>query len=94
MPRKLTRSDRVIAFIRKYCRVPEGPLVGKPFDLTAEQIKFIRAVYDNPHGTRMAILSIARKNGKTSLIACLVLVHLIGPEAKLNSQIASGAMSK
>lgn len=28
-----------------------------------------------------AILSIARKNGKTALIAALVLAHLVGPEA-------------
>jgi phage terminase large subunit-like protein len=39
-------------------------------------------------------LSIARKNGKTALIAALVLVHLVGPEALLNSQIVSGARSR
>lgn len=58
------------------------------------QIDFIRDVYDNPHGTTKAILSIARKNGKTALIAALVLAHLVGPEAVLNSQIISGAMSR
>lgn len=41
--------------------------------------------------TRKAILSIARKNGKTALIAALVLVHLIGPEAGINSEIVSAA---
>lgn len=90
----MTRADRVIKFIESFCRVPEGPKVGKPIKLLPFQKKFIKEVYDNKHITREAILSMARKNGKTALIACLVLVHLVGPEAKLNSQIASGAMSK
>jgi len=58
------------------------------------QKEFIRAIYDNPEGTRRAYLSIARKNGKSGLIAGLLLVHLVGPEARLNSQIVSGAMSR
>jgi len=40
---------------------------------------------------RRAILSIARKNGKTALIAALVLVHLVGPEAVQNGEIYSAA---
>jgi phage terminase large subunit-like protein len=40
---------------------------------------------------RRAILSIARKNGKTALIAALVLAHLIGPEAVQNGEIYSAA---
>ena len=40
---------------------------------------------------RRAILSIARKNGKTALIAALVLVHLVGPEAIENGEIYSAA---
>lgn len=40
---------------------------------------------------RRAILSIARKNGKTALIAALVLVHLVGPEAIRNGEIYSAA---
>ncbi|MCG8673495.1 MAG: terminase large subunit [Pseudomonadales bacterium] len=44
--------------------------------------------------TRRAIMSIARKNGKTALIAALVLVHLCGPEAQINSDIASAANDK
>lgn len=90
----MKRSERVISFIERYLRVPEGPLVGKPIVLDEFQKKFIIDVYDNPHITREAILSIARKNGKTAFLACLVMVHLVGPEALLNSQIASGAMSK
>jgi len=32
--------------------------------------------------------------GKTGLIAALLLVHLVGPEAMQNAQIVSGAMSR
>lgn len=92
--RKMTRGERVIKFIEKYCRVPEGKHVGKPIVLDHFQKLFILAVYDNPDGTNTAILSIARKNGKTALIAAIVLTHLVGPEARLNSQIVSGARSR
>jgi phage terminase large subunit-like protein len=93
-PAELTRAERVIAFISQYCRVPEGKLVGRPMRLEPFQQEFIRRVYDNPHGTRRAILSIARKNGKSGLIAALVLAHIAGPEARQNSQIVSGAQSR
>src|SRR3546814_11327498 len=56
------------------------------------QRKFLRDVYDNPAGTRRAFLTIARKNGKSALIAALLLAHLVGPEARLNSQIVPGAL--
>ena len=90
----MSRAKRVIQFIEAFCRVPEGMHVGQPLKLEPFQKRFIKAVYDNPHGTEKAILSIARKNGKTGLIAALLLAHLVGPEAKQNSQIASGAMSR
>lgn len=58
------------------------------------QRKFILAVYDNPAVTSQGYLSIGRKNGKSALIAAIVLAHVAGPEAVLNSQIVSGARSK
>lgn len=90
----MTRGERVIAFVHAFCKVPEGKLVGRPMRLDPFQIDFIKRVYDNPHGTRRAILSIARKNGKSGLIAALVLAHIAGPEARKNSQIVSGAQSR
>lgn len=89
-----TRGQKVVAFIEKYCLTPEGDDVGQPIKLEPFQKKFVLAVYDNPNGTHTAYLSIARKNGKTALIACLLLAHLVGPEAVANSQIVSGAQSK
>ena len=90
----MTRAEKIIAFIERYCVTPEGADVGKPLCLAEFQRQFIRDVYDNPVGTRRAILSVARKNGKSGLIAGLLLAHLVGPEAKQNAQIASGALSK
>lgn len=93
-PKKLTRGERVIAFVERYCIVSEGDLIGKPIRLEPFQKKFFTDVYDNPHGTRRAYLSIARKNSKTATIACLLLAHICGPEAVQNSRIISGAMSR
>ena len=90
----MTRAARIITFIERYCRTPDGEHVGKPLVLAEFQKDFIRDVYDNPAGTRRAILSVSRKNGKTGLIAGLLLAHLVGPEAKLNAQLVSGAMSR
>lgn len=90
----MTRGERVIAFIERYCIVPEGKLIGQPMKLDGFQKDFLLDVYDNPVGTCRAILSIARKNGKTGLIAGILLAHLVGPEAVQNSQIVSGAMSR
>lgn len=76
--------------------VPSGEGQGGPFLLRPWQKRFIRDIYE-PHGldgrrkVRRAILSIARKNGKTALIAALVLVHLLGPEAIQNGEIYSAA---
>jgi len=40
---------------------------------------------------RKAIFSVAKKNGKTPIVAAIALGHLVGPEAKINEQILAGA---
>lgn len=90
----MNRYQKIITFIERYCKVPDGKLVGKPIKLDDFQKKFIKEVYSENRKTRRAILSIARKNGKTALMACLIICHLVGPEARQNSQIVSGAMSR
>lgn len=90
----MTRGEKVIRFIEVACVVPEGAKVGQPIKLAKFQKRFILDVYDNPKGTRRGYLSIGRKNGKTALIACILLAHLVGPEAKLNAQLVSGALSR
>lgn len=92
--KKLTRAGKVISFIELFCKIPEGEKVGQPMKLEPFQKRFITDIYDNPYGTHSAYLSIARKNGKSGLIASLLLTHIAGPEAVQNSQIVSGASSK
>lgn len=89
-----SRGERVCAFLERYLRVPSGDHVGKPLKLEPFQRKFVIDIYDNPFGTRRAYLSVGRKNGKTALIAGLVLAHVAGPEARRNTQIISGAQSR
>lgn len=74
--------------------MPEGKNVGQPMRLRTWQQTELRKIYDNPHGTRTAIISFAKKNGKTALAACLLLLHLAGPEAVRNTQLPSTAQSR
>lgn len=90
----LTRADRAIKFIERFCRVPDGMHVGQPIVLEDFQEDFFRALFDGNRKIRRAIWSMARKNAKTVTIALLVLIFLVGPEARQNSQIVSGAMSR
>lgn len=92
----MTRGSRNIKWIEDWCRVPEGKkdLVGKSVVLREWQRCELRKIYDNPAGTRQAILSFPRKNGKTALISFLLLLHLAGPEAVPNSQLYSSAVSR
>ena len=90
----MTRAEAIIAFVERYILTPDGAQVGRPLVLAEFQKEFVRAVYDNPAGTRRAYLSVSRKNGKSGLVAALLLAHLVGPEAKQNAQLVSGAMSR
>ena len=58
-------------------RVPTGPLRGQPFTLDRWQVDFLSEALGP--GVREAGLSVARKNGKSGLIAVLLLAHLLGP---------------
>lgn len=90
----LARAQAVINFI-ELLRVPSGTGQGGFIKLRPWQKQFIFDVYapveDSKRRVRRAILSVARKNGKTLLIAALVLVHLVGPEAIPNGEIYSAA---
>ncbi len=91
---KLTRGESNAKWIEDYCRIPEGRDVGKAVKLRPWQRSEILRIYDNPAGTRRAIISFGRKNGKTALAAFVLLLHLCGPEAKVNSQLYSAAQSR
>ncbi len=96
--RNTKRVKNVISFIEKLI-VPSGVGEGKPFHLLPFQKRFISDVYGpmDKNGKRIvrrAIKSIGRKNGKTAEIACLALVHLVGPEAIKNGEIYSAATTQ
>ena len=72
--------------------IPDGKLMGKPFNLRPWQKKIIHGIYGSP--TRRAIITFGRKNGKTCLAAVLLLLHLCGIEARDNSELYSSALSR
>jgi phage terminase large subunit-like protein len=92
--KKPTRAERNVAWIERYIRVPEGRFVGKPLKVAPYMVEDFRAIYDNPAGTRRAIISRGRKNAKTVEAALIVLLHLCGPEARPNAQLNSAAQSR
>lgn len=79
-------------WIEEHCRIPEGKDVGKPVRLRPFQRKIVLDIYNTP--TRMAIISFGRKNAKTALASFLLLLHLVGPEAKPNSQLYSAGQTR
>jgi phage terminase large subunit-like protein len=93
-PGRLSRGERVIEFCETFLTIPEGIHVGRRVKLRDWQKDIIRQIYDREVPARRVIISMARKNAKTTLIAMLVLAHLIGPEAKRNAQIYSSAKSR
>lgn len=92
-------SGEVIAFAHALV-VPAGKHVNTPLRLRKFQIAWIRAVYNRlDEETRLrvvkqAILSVARRNGKTLLAAVILLAHLAGPFRRPNSTIVSAATTR
>src|SRR5262245_50572861 len=93
-PGSESRGDKNIRWIETHLRVPEGAHVGRPLILREWQRDIIRGIYDGPVPLRRAIISFGRKNAKTTLSACLLLLHLAGPEARANAQLVSAAQSR
>ncbi|HEY2245259.1 MAG TPA: terminase TerL endonuclease subunit [Xanthobacteraceae bacterium] len=92
-------AEAVIGFIEALT-VPSGTGVGRPFKLDKWQTDFIKDIYEpqrilsngsQRRAVRRAILSVARKNGKTALIAAMALAHLVGPVAEVHGEIYSAA---
>jgi phage terminase large subunit-like protein len=92
----MARAERVINFLETL-RLPDGTNAGKPFILRPWMKDIIYEVYGPVRQigdrwvrlVREALLSLGRKNAKTTLVAGLCLCHLCGPEAVLNGQLYS-----
>jgi len=90
MAKDTARVKAIFSFIEKLT-IPSGKGAGGPFKLRPFQKRFIREIYGptdkgGQRIVRRAILSLARKNGKSALVSCLALVHLVGPEAIVNGE--------
>ena len=74
-------ADKRIYFIEHYCRHTKSPFYGKPFILELWEKAMIEAAYSFKYtetGFRRfkeVFLLIARKNGKTTLIAAILLAE-------------------
>jgi phage terminase large subunit-like protein len=92
-----TIADKIITFAESL-KVPEGALVGQKIKLIDWQKDFIREVFKERNGKRvvkLGLLSIGRKNAKTTTIALILLALMtVKGLAKANSQLASGARSR
>ena len=84
--------EKVIRFIETYCICPDGQNIGQPIVLEQWQKDWIRDTYRV--GVLRSYLTVARKNGKSTLVACIVLAHILGPCAYPNSKILSCAHSE
>jgi phage terminase large subunit-like protein len=92
----MARAERVIDFLETL-RLPDGTNAGKPFILRPWMKDIIYEVYGPVRQVgnrwvrlvREALLSLGRKNAKTTLVAGLCLCHLCGPEAVKNGQLYS-----
>jgi len=88
------RSRRNIRWCEKHLKIPEGRDVGRDLRMADFMRRDFEEIYDNPAGTRRAIISRGRKNAKTMEAAMIVLLHLCGKEARPNSQLYSAAQSR
>jgi len=72
----MTRGQKICLFIEHYSLNLEGAQIGQQSKLIKFQRKFILDVFDNPHSARRAFLSVARKDGKSAIIAAILLALL------------------
>lgn len=90
----LSRVERVIAFLEDL-PVTAGKMAGTKMIVREWQRDFLEAVYredeDGNRPVRTAVLSMARKNGKTGIAAGLALCHLAGPEAEPRGECYAAA---
>jgi len=95
--RKFSRAEKVIAFC-EFLPITSGIHAGRKLVLRPWQRDIINAIYaTNENGFRMvrtALVTLPRKNGKTSLAAALALCHLLGPESEPRGQVFSAASDR
>lgn len=93
----LTLAEQVIAFL-EFLPVTKGRLRGKRMKLLPTQREFVEAVFaTDAKGRRpvsLAILSEAKGNGKTGLIAGICLAGLLGPLSEERGAVYSASIDR
>lgn len=93
-------AQRVVAFIQTLPS-PEDP--NSTIHLEPFQVEFFEKIFspltmnskdELVRAVRQAVMSLPRKNGKTTVIAALVIAYLVGPLARYNQQIISAAFDR
>lgn len=89
-----TRADRVMAFLGSLT-ITSGAYAGQKLALRPWQRRVITEIYatddDGLRHVRLALISLGRKSGKSTLTAGLALCHLVGPEAVPRGQVIAAA---
>lgn len=91
-------DEQVLAFLRSL-PIVSGLKAGEKMELAGFQEQFVRAVYgpmddEGRRRVRMAVLSVARGNGKSGLLAGLSLAHLLGPMAEPYGECYAAALDR
>lgn len=76
------KAVRPVAFIERFCCYPAGRKMGEPFVLERYERAWIELVFGFVDGDGLrefqeVIIEVARKNGKTSILAALELYMLV-----------------
>ncbi len=99
-PKRRRKGDRAAALIAwiEGLTITSGSHAGRAFRVRDWQKEIIRDVYRTDRTgrrvVRQALITMARKNGKSALAAALALAHLCGPEAERRGQVYSAASDR
>lgn len=89
-----TEGEKVLRWAADCLCFPEGKMAGRPLILDPFQCAFLLATFDAPQHISKAILSMARRGGKTLVMAVILLAYIVGPLARQNTMIRSAAMTR
>lgn len=96
--RGMPQDEQVLAFLRTL-PIVSGLKAGEKLELADFQERFVRSVYGPMDAearrlVRLAVLSVARGNGKSALLAGLSLAHLLGPVAEPYGECYAAALDR
>lgn len=91
---KLTDGEKVLRFAADVLKYPEGKKIGQPLILDPFQQAFVLAALPGTGHIDTAILSVARRAGKTLVMAVILLAYIVGPLSRQNTLVRSAAMTR